>query len=139
MAFAKSSSPMTRAGKAIAYLIAAVPVFLLGQCIYSEIAQPRELAGLCGETSRDTSVQLALDKAATNKALRARTGGPAGKNDNEWFDREYLRLGERLRKTKNLSDDYTVIFAKPGIGYYACVIVHKGDLVKDAWFEDRSS
>ena len=41
MAFAKGSAPMKRAGKAIAYLIAAVPVFLVGQCIYSEIAQPR--------------------------------------------------------------------------------------------------
>jgi hypothetical protein len=130
---------MKRTGKAIAYAIAAVPVLVLGQCMYSEMAQPRELAGLCAETSSGTTVQHALGKAAANSALRARTGGPAGKNDNEWFDREYLRLGEHLRKTKNLSDDYTVIFAKPGMGYYACIIVHRGDLVKDAWFEDRSS
>jgi len=130
---------MKRILKVIAYAIAAVPVLLLGQCVYNEIAQPRELAGLCAATSRGTSVQHALDNAAMNKALRTRTGGPEGKNDNEWFDREYLRLGKHLRTTKNLSDDYTVIFAKPGVGYYACIIVHRGNLVKDAWFEDRSS
>ena len=130
---------MNRTAKTIAYAIAAVPVLVLGQCMYNEIAQQRELAALCAATSRGASVKQALTTAATNKALRARTGGAAGKNKNEWFDREYLRLGERLRTAKNLSDDYTVIFAKPGMGYYACIIVHSGDLVKDAWFEDRSS
>lgn len=114
-------------------------MLLLGQCMYNEVARPRELAELCAATPPGTSVQHVLEKAAPNKALRARTGGPVGKNDNEWFDREYLRLGAYLRTTKNVSDDYTVIFAKPGVGYYACIIVHSGNLVKDAWFEDRSS
>ena len=129
---------MMRTLKVIAYVIAAVPVLLFGQCAYNGIAQPRALAELCAAT-RGTGVQQALEKAATNKALRARTGGPVGKNDSEWFDREYLRLGEHLRKTKRLAGDYTVIFAKPGMGYYACIIVHSGNMVKDAWFEDRSS
>lgn len=125
--------------KATLYAMAAVPIFVLGQCMYNEIAQPRELAALCAATSRGTSVQHALDKAAMNKALKARTGGPVGKDDNEWFDREYLRLGEHLRTTKNLSDDYTIVFAKPGMGYYACIVIHRGDLVKDAFYENRSS
>lgn len=43
-----------------------------------------------------------------------------------------------LSKTKNISDDYTVVFVKPGIGYYACIVIHKNDLITDAWFEDRS-
>jgi hypothetical protein len=130
---------MKRTLKAIAYAIAAIPVLVLGQCMYDGIAQPRELAALCAASTRGTSVQRVLEKASANKSLWVRTGGPAGKDDREWFDREYLRLGEYLRKTKNLSDDYTVVFAKPGMGYYACIIVHRDNLVKDAWFEDRSS
>jgi hypothetical protein len=130
---------MKRILKAIAYVIAAIPVLALGQCMYSEFTQPRELARLCAATTRGTSVQQVLEKAAANNSFRARTGGSAGKDDGEWFDREYLRIGEYLRKTKSLSDDYTVVFAKPGMGYYACIIVHKGHLVTDAWFEDRSS
>ena len=133
------NSPMKRNSAVIAYAIAAVPVLVLGQCMYKEIAQPRELAALCAATTRGTTTQQVLEKAAANESLKARTGGPAGKDDRDWFDREYLRLGEYLRKTKSLSDDYTVVFAKPGMGYHACIIVHKGNVVKEAWFEDRSS
>ena len=68
-----------------------------------------------------------------------RTGGSARKDDVGWFDREYLRIGEYLRNTKRISDDYAVAFAKPGVGYYACIIVHRDNLVKDAWYEDMSS
>jgi hypothetical protein len=130
---------MKRALKVIGYAIAAVPVLVIGQCMYDEIAQPRELARLCAAATRGSSVHQVLEKAAANKSLKVRTGGPAGKDDREWFDRTYLGLGEYLRKTKKLSDEYTVVFAKPGMGYYACIIVQSGNLVKDAWFEDRSS
>lgn len=130
---------MKRTLEVIRFAIVAVPVLLLGQCIYSEIAQPRALATLCATAARGTSHQQVLERANANKSFRVRTGGPTGKDDREWFDRQYLRYGEYLRKTKNLSDAYTVIFAKPGLGYYACIIVHKDNLVKDAWFEDQSS
>lgn len=35
--------------------------------------------------------------------------------------------------------DYSVVFAKPGVGYYACIVIHKDGLVQSAWFEDHSS
>ena len=125
--------------KAILVVIAAVPLLFIGQCMYASVAQPAELQKLCATAKGGTSVRQALAKFAGNESFKVRTGGPAGKKDGEWFDREYLRIGDYLRKSKNIPDDYTVIFAKPGVGYYACIIVHQADVVKDAWFDDRSS
>jgi hypothetical protein len=122
----------------IGYAVIAVPVLLFAQCMYREIAEPSELAALCAAAAPGTSARQIVEKVADNRSLRVRTGGAARKDDNEWFDREYLRVGEHLRKTKSLTDDYTVVFAKPGVGYYACIVVHRDDLVKHAWFEDRS-
>lgn len=122
----------------IAYVIVGLPILLLAQCMYRQVAEPNALATSCAAAApQGTSLHQVLQAAGTNSSLRIRTGGPAGKNEHEWFDRQYLRVGEYLRKTLNRPDDYTVVFAKPGLGYYACILLHDGDTVKDAWFEDH--
>jgi hypothetical protein len=125
--------------KTVAWTIAAIPFLFLAECMYRQIAEPSQLASVCAAIAPDTSVRQVLAKVATNTSLRARTGGPAGKDDIEWFDREYLRYADYLRAKMEPADEYTVVFAKPGLGYYACVIIHRGDAAKAAWFEDNSS
>jgi hypothetical protein len=124
--------------KTIGYIVAAIPLLLIGRCMYDEVSQPSGLDSLCGTAKAGGTIKTFLDDAAKT-TYKVRTGGPSGKDENEWFDREYLRLGEWLRKTKNISDDYSVVFAKPGMGYYACIVVHKNGSVITAWFENRSS
>ena len=129
---------MTKILKGIGYTVSAIPILVIAECMYSEVSQRSWLQSLCGTATAGTAIQRFLDNAAkTNYKLRM--GGTTGKNEAEWFDREYLRLGEYLKKTKNITEDYTVVFAKPGIGYYACIVVHKDGLVRSAWFEDRSN
>jgi hypothetical protein len=77
-----------------------------------------------------------LERAAAYPRLKVRSGGPAGKNDSEWFDREYLRIGARLKLP---GDGYSVVFAKPGVGYSACIITHKDGVVISGSIEDRSN
>ena len=129
---------MNRILKVVGYTVAAIPILVIGQCMYNEVSQRSGLESLCGTAKAGSAIKRFLDDAAKT-TYKLRTGGPTGKNDTEWFDREYLRLGEYLKRAKKLSEDYTVVFAKPGIGYYACIIVHKDGLVQSAWFEDRSS
>ncbi len=129
---------MNKILKGIAYAAAAIPILVIGQCMYSEVSQRSGLESLCGAAKSGGTIKTFLDDAAKT-GYEVRTGGSAGKNDMEWFDREYLRLGDYLKQTKKISEDYSVVFAKPGIGYYACIIVHKNGLMQSAWFEDRSS
>jgi len=129
---------MGKVSKVIAYTVAAIPVFALGHCMYNEASQRSALQSLCGTAKAGSALRSFLDEAAKT-TYKLRTGGAAGKVDSEWFDREYLRLGTYVKQTKNMSGDYTVAFAKPGIGYYACIVVHKDGVVQSAWFEDRSS
>lgn len=121
-----------------AYLLAAIPLLLIGQCVYNEVSQQSELNTLCSMAKVGGPIKTFWDDAART-TFKLRAGGPTGKDENEWFDRQYLRLGAWLKQTKTRSDDYTVVFAKPGIGYYACIVLHEDGLVTSAWFEDRSS
>lgn len=114
-----------------------VPVLVLGQCMYTVFGQISGLQSFCGAAAAGSAIKKVLDDAARSP-YTLRTGGPAGKNDTEWADRQYLRIGEYLKRTTKISADYTVVFAKPGIGYYACIIVHKDGVVQSAWFEDKS-
>ena len=129
---------MNKILKGVVYTVAALPILVIGQCVYNEVSQRSGLESLCETATAGSAIKKSLDDTAKT-AYKLRTGGPAGKNDTEWFDREYLRLGEYLKQTRKISDDYTVVFAKPGIGYYACIIVHKEGLIQSAWFEDRSN
>ena len=129
---------MNKILKFVGYMVAAVPILVIAQCMYNEVSQRSGLESLCGSARAGSAIKAFLDEAMKTP-YKLRTGGPTGKNDTEWFDREYLRLGEYLKKTKNMAGEYTVVFAKPGMGYYACIVVHKEGLVQTAWFEDRSS
>jgi len=83
--------------------------------VYDENRQARELESLCATAKVGAKLDSLLDDAAKTK-FRVRTGGAAGKNEDEWFDREYLRIGRWLNN-KDITDDYTVVIAKPGLGY----------------------
>jgi hypothetical protein len=129
---------MNKILKGIGYTVAAIPLLVIGQCMYNEVSQRSGLESLCGRATAGSAIKTFVDDAAKT-TYKLRTGGATAKNDTEWFDRQYLRLGEYLKQTKKISDDYTVVFAKPGVGYYACIVVHKEGLVQSAWFEDRSN
>ena len=125
-------------GRLLVLAILAVPALFVGNCFYHEINQPRELASLCKSATPGRRITEFMAEAA-RPPFKPRTGGPVGKNPDEWFDRQYLRTGKYLVETKKMPGDYSVVFAKPGMGYYACILVHKDGVVQSAWFEDHSS
>ncbi len=106
--------------------------------MHNEISQRAGLEILCDTAKEGELLEKFLSHAGETN-YKMRTGGPDGKDEKDWFDREYLRLGIWLEKTRQISGDYTVIFAKPGMGYYACIIIHQNNLITSAWFEDKSS
>ncbi len=124
--------------KRVSYVVVGIPLLLLAQCIVMEVSQQSGLEKFCAAAEDGGSFKTFLSDAA-NTNFKVRTGGPTGKDEDEWFDREYLRIGEQLKQTMNADVDYTVVFAKPGIGYYACIVIHDGALIMTARFEDRSS
>ncbi len=124
--------------KRISVVIVGIPMLILAQCMVIEISQKSGLENLCATINDGGSVESFLRDAADTK-FNVRTGGPEGKDQDEWFDREYLRIRDQLKQIANVDGDYTVVFAKPGIGYYACIVIHDEDLIISATFEDRSS
>lgn len=129
---------MKKVLKVLALVIVAIPVFVVGQCMYDQVTDRRELVALCEGAKTGSSVAAFLESGTKNSRFKVRTGGAAGKSDAEWFDREYLRIGERLKRQNKLADDYSIVFAKPGIGYFACIAIHRDGAISRAWFEDRS-
>ena len=127
---------MREALRVIGYTVVAIPILVIGQCMYKEASQRSGLESLCGTATAGSAIKTFVDDAARSTYV-LRAGGETGKDSTEWFDREYLRIAEYLKKTKNISEDKTVVFAKPGMGYYACTVVHKDGLVQSAWFEDK--
>ena len=124
--------------KRISYVIVGIPMLVAAQCMFIEISEKNGLENLCATGNEGGSIESFLSDAANTK-FNVRTGGPEGKGEDEWFDREYLRIGDQLRQVANVDGDYSVVFAKPGIGYYACIVIHNEDLIISATFEDRSS
>jgi hypothetical protein len=119
------------------FTVFGLSILIVAIWIYDENRQARELQSLCATANVGTQVDAFLGKATKTK-FRVRTGGPAGKDEDEWFDREYLRIGRWLNN-RDITDDYTVVIAKPGLGYYACVVIHQDSRIISASFEDRSS
>ena len=117
-------------------IVVGLPVLFLGHCVYRRVTEVSELKDLCRQATPGTPLAQVAEGAARKWGLRLRTGGDKGKNDGEWFDREYLRIGKELRDAKVMSD-YTVVFAKPGIGYYACLVTHKDGRVETASYLSR--
>jgi len=127
--------------KGIVYLVFFAAILIIGFLVYvvkEEVRQRTGLEELCATADGGGSVGLFLEAAATPD-FKIRKGGAGGKNEDEWFDREYLRIGNYLKSTMEVPTDYTVVFAKPGLGYYACVVTHVDDLIITASYEDRSS
>jgi hypothetical protein len=127
---------MKPASKAIALIVVAVPVAFLGNCAYQEYSQHAAARDVCGEAKPGTRLATVLERASAYPRLKVRSGGPAGKNDSEWFDREYLRIGARLKLP---GDGYSVVFAKPGVGYSACILHHKDGVIISGSIEERSN
>ena len=124
--------------KVLGYAILAIPVMFVGNCVYNEVSQPSGLRALCDTATSGRTIKAFMDDAAAT-AFHRRAGGPAGKNEDEWFDRQYLRIGKYLAEEKKMPGDYSVVFAKPGMGYYACIVMHDGGVIRSAWFENHSS
>lgn len=121
-----------------AIFVIAVPVLLVAQCVYLEVSQQSALEALCTQIAIGSAAgSLAAEVEKTPFQIRSNDG--RGKDESDWFEREYSRIGVWLQRSKAISDNYTVIFAKPGMGYYACIVLHRDNTVSKAWFEDRSS
>jgi hypothetical protein len=80
---------------------------------------------------------------ALNEAIKAkfevRSNITDIKDKIDWFDREYNRIFKQFKKKSSGSTELTIIFAKPGMGYYACIIEHENKLITESQYEDRSS
>lgn len=127
---------MSPASKALVFIVVAVPMAFLGNCAYQEYSQHSAARDACSEAKPGAKLAAVLERAAGYPRLKVRTGGPGGKDESEWFDREYLRIGVRLKLPP---DGYSVVFAKPGIGYSACILTHKDGVITSGTFEDRTS
>ena len=117
--------------KPIHYVIIALPLLLPGYYVYRYGSQIHTLRTLCATANTGSPIKTFLESAAKT-GLIVRTGGPVGKNKDEPFDRDYLRDGERLKRKKNPPDDYTVVYAKPGIGIAGCVVSHLNGSITNA-------
>ena len=127
--------------KGTVYLVFFAVVLIVGLLVYwvkEDVRQSNELEELCATANDGGSVGLFLETAASPD-FKVRKGGVDGKDEAEWFDREYLRIGNYMQNTIEVPLDYAVVFAKPGLGYYACIVTHDDDLIVTANFEDRSS
>jgi len=127
--------------KGILYLASFAAILFIGIVVYAvkeNVRQSSELEELCATAHDGGSVGLFLE-AAASPDFKVRQGGVDGKDEAEWFDREYLRIGNFMKNTMEVPLDYAVVFAKPGLGYYACIVTHDDDLIVTANFEDRSS
>ena len=113
-------------------------ILFLAQCVYVEISQREKLFSLCENSGVGKKISSIL-KEATSTAFQIRSETMHSDTEGDWFNREYNRILEQANKDKNSSKAYVVIFAKPGIGYYACIIEHAAGLVTKSRFEDRSS
>ena len=125
-----------KASKAIAVVAIVLPVVFVGNCAYQEYSQHAAARELCSEAKPGSRLAAVLERAAAYPRLKVRTGGPGGKSESEWFDREYLRIGARLGLP---ADGYSVVFAKPGVGYSACILKHREGLILSGTFEDRAN
>lgn len=124
--------------KLLVLVMTMTPFVFLADCVYREISQNRALQRLCTSVGPESNVAKVLAKAK-EQHFNVRVGGPNGLDDSEWFDREYARIVDWHNQSNEKPSDVAVVFAKPGMGYYACVIEHKQGAVVEAQFVDRSS
>ena len=124
--------------KLLVLLLTMTPFVFLAECVYSEISQSRAVQQLCVSIDPGSELPEILEKARQHN-FDLRAGGLNGLDESDWFDREYARIVAWHQQRKEMPGDVAVVFSKPGMGYYACVIEHRHDAVVDAEFVDRSS
>lgn len=128
---------MNKLIKIVLYTFISIPILFFGHCVYNELSKRNGLHELCTSIQNGSSINTFLSDV-TKTTFNVRSNGKTDKDTNEWFDREYLHIGIWLKENMKISEDYTVVFTKPGIGYYACIIIHKNTFITKAWFEDRT-
>jgi len=77
--------------KVIKFSLVIIPVLLIGQCIFMDVYQERGLNSLCDNAKQGMALEKFITQVANNN-FKVRTDGPNGKDENEWFDRQYLLL-----------------------------------------------
>jgi hypothetical protein len=115
------------------YAVVLVPVLALVTCVVQEGVVKHGLADACAGLAPGTPL---ADVPASRYESRA---GTALGGDAWWFDREYRRILAMEGLDEPGADGLLVLFAKPGIGYYACIVRHRDGRVRSARFVDRSS
>ena len=60
------------------YVLAAIPLLVVGQCTYRLVSEPIGLKSLCETAKAGNAILMFLD-AAARTGFKARTGGPAEK------------------------------------------------------------
>ncbi len=128
---------MTSTLKTLFRVLLISPVLLIGYCAVSQYLLIEGLKEICDAASPGANAREIL-AAAAEKKYRVRTGGMNNLDEDEWFDREYVRIIRRTRITGNEFSTTSVVFAKPGVGYYACIMHHENNSITKSWFEDNS-
>jgi hypothetical protein len=114
-------------------VLVVIPVLVVASCIGGEMLVSGELEDLCG----DLDPGRPLDVVTTSGFETRSTHVPEDGED--WFDREYRRIQAQESGGMVESDALIVLFAKPGLGYYACIVRHREGRVTSARYVDRSS
>ncbi len=110
-----------------------IPVLLLATCVGRELLSSRELADLCATLAPGRVLEPDARPGIESRSARV----PERAED--WFDREYRRILAAESLSEPGGGDLTVLFAKPGLGYYACIVRHRDGRIVTARFVDRSS
>ena len=114
-------------------LLVGVPVLLLATCIGREVQVSRELELACNGLTPGYPV---VGAEVTGFESRSRAAPEATE---DWFDREYRRIAAEPRHDTGSDAGLLVLFAKPGLGYYACIVEQRDGRVRSARYVDRSS
>lgn len=129
---------MSALAKLLVLVTTMAPFVFLADCVYRDISHSRGVQQLCASVGPASRLPEILAKAKEQR-FEVRAGGLGGLDESEWFDREYARIVAWHHENNETPGDVAVVFSKPGMGYYACVIEHKHEAVVDAEFVDRSS
>ena len=124
--------------KIVGLIIVVLSILFLAQCMYSEVSQRNNLLRLCENINSGSAVSDALVKAQKDK-FEIRSESLRSIKERDWFNRQYDGFLEAFKKNNNVEEFLTIIFAKPGIGFYACIIEHDGNSIRNARYLDRSS
>ena len=113
-------------------------ILFVAQCMYVETDQRDSLLELCGNLTAGNRLSSVLSAPQMEK-FEIRSESLRSEKERDWFNRKYDEYSDGIKKNDDFTKALTIIFAKPGIGFYACIIVHDDDSVISAQYLDRSS